>query len=379
MEKIRICHVVNIITGKSDGVYAHLKMLFKYIDSAKFEQFLVFQGDPNIEAELKGLGITVHAMPLLKKKFSIRSFLDLYRFLKENEISIIQAHLMKPYVLVGIVNLFLRRKAIFNYHGSFVKNREYYSSLEELSYRIAHLVVYACRSYQCIVVPSQASRRLLMAETRLLPPVEVYYNGGTLEDNGVSKDSDLDIIRKLAPEKHRIGIISRFEPEKRIDLALQIAQQLLSRRKDVHFFILGDGVLEARMKHLAAELQVTGGVSMLGFVANARTYLPAFDAVLLTSDREGLPFIIWEAMEKGVPIVASDVGGVREIVEGEKCGRVYPRRDIAAAVAILDQLLSDEAMRKNMGRNGRSAIEHKYNERVFAEKFESIYFNVLKA
>jgi glycosyltransferase involved in cell wall biosynthesis len=133
------------------------------------------------------------------------------------------------------------------------------------------------------------------------------------------------------------------------------------------------------MKHLAATLQVTGGVSMLGFVANARTYLPAFDVVLLTSDREGLPFIIWEAMAKGVPIVASDAGGVREIVEGEKCGRVYPRRDIAEAVSLLDQLLDDDAMRKNMGRNGRSAIEHTYNERAFAERFESIYFDVLNA
>lgn len=379
MERIRICHVVNIISGKSDGVYTHLKMLFRCLDRDKFKQYLVFQGDPAIEEEVRSLGVTVFALPLLKRKFSIVAFTELYKFLKKNQVDIIHAHFIKPYIIVGIVNVFLKKKAIFNYHGSFINNDEYYTSLEETVYRIAHLIVYMCRSYQLVVVPSQASKRILLAETHLLPPIEVYYNGSTLDNRIMAREDESDSIRRLAPNNHRIGIISRFEPEKRIDVALQIAQQLLSRRNDVHFFVLGDGILEDRMKHFASELQVTGGVTILGFVPNAQKYLSAFDIVLLTSDREGLPFIVWEAMAKGVPIVASDVGGIREIVEGEHCGKVYKRRNVPEAVSILDQLLDDDAMRESMGRSGKSAIENKYNERAFGGRFELIYSDILKA
>jgi glycosyltransferase involved in cell wall biosynthesis len=377
MEKIKVCHVVNIISGKSDGVYAHLKMLFKYLDANRFEQYLVFQGDPAIEEEVKSLGVTVYPMPSLKKKFSLAVFVELYRFLKKNEISIIHTHLIKPYVIVGVVNVFLKEKAIFNYHGSFIKNDEYHTTLEEVVYKLAHLVVHLCRSYQRVVVPSQSSQRILLAETHLLPPIEVYYNGGTLDKKTPADDREPNIIQNLVPNKHRIGIVSRFEPEKRIDVALHIAQQLLSRRNDVHFFILGDGVLEDRMRRLASELQLTGRVTILGFLPNVQEYLSAFDIVLITSDREGLPFIVWEAMAKGVPIVASDVGGIREIVEREQCGKVYERRNVQEAVSLLDQLLSDDAMREAMGRSGRSAIEKKYNALQFGRKFESIYLSVM--
>ena len=377
--KIRICHVVNIISGKSDGVYAHLRMLFQHLDKGKFEQFLVFQGDPAIEKEVRELGVTVFVLPGLKRRFSIAALAQLYAIVKAHRVDIIQAHLLKPYVMVGAVNTVLRKKAIFNYHGSFIRNREYYTFAEEAVYRLAHLIVYTCRSYQRVVVPSQASKRILLDETHLLPPVEVYYDGISRESCIAGRDDAPDTIRRLAPERHRIGIVSRFEPEKRIDVALQIARELLSRRSDVHFFILGDGELEARMRRLASELGLADGVTFLGYLPDAQKYLPAFDAVLITSDREGLPFLVWEAMAKGVPIVAPYVGGIGEIIEQEHCGKLFGRRNVPEAVSILDDLLNDGAMREEMGKRGRSAIEKKYNEQAFAKRFQSIYSELVNS
>ena len=86
MDRVRVCHVVNIISGKSDGVYTHLKMLFRFVDGNEFRHYLVFQGDPAIESEVRGLGVTVFSLPSLNRKLSLRAFLDLYRIFKENEI-----------------------------------------------------------------------------------------------------------------------------------------------------------------------------------------------------------------------------------------------------------------------------------------------------
>ncbi len=122
MEKIKICHFINIINGKSDGVFTHVKMLFKYVDNAKFEQCLVFQGNELIEREIKSLGFEVYTIPSLKKKFSIKSFIQFYSFVKSHKIDIIHTHFLKPYSISGIVNIFLRKKMIYNYNGLFIEN-----------------------------------------------------------------------------------------------------------------------------------------------------------------------------------------------------------------------------------------------------------------
>lgn len=375
-EKIRICHVVNNITGKSDGVYAHLKMLFKSLDKNKYQQYLIFQGNPIIEEEVKKLGVIVYSLPSLKKKCTINTFIVLYRFLKENKISIIHAHLVKPYVLVGIINVFLRKRAIFNYHGSFIRNEEYYTLLEEIIYRVAHIVIFLCHSVHRVVVPSKASKNILLSETRLFPAVEVYYNGCADRNEITPNSGTVKTIDFANIKKYKVGIISRFAPEKRVDIAIHIAQNLLLIRNDFCFYIYGDGALEKSLQQLINDLKLSQTVSLVGFVPNVNKYIGEFDIVLLTSDREGMPFLVWETMASGVPIVATDVGGIREIVELENCGRVYERRNVQQAVTLLNELLDNNLLRERMGENGKKAIAEKYNEKEFSKRFDEIYDSV---
>ncbi|MFA5832622.1 MAG: glycosyltransferase [Bacteroidota bacterium] len=378
MEKIKICHVVNIITGKSDGVYTHLKMLFKYLDKNKYQQYLVFQGGSIIEEEAKNLGVIVSSLPSMKKKLSVNTFIDLYRFLKRNEISIIQAHLIKPYIFVGIVNLFLRRKAIFNYNGSFINVPMYYNVIERTLYRILHYIVYAIRSYNIVLVPSKKSKEILLEESHYFAPIEVYYNGCILDENVTILDAQINSkINQLAANKYKIGIIGRFEPQKRVDLAIEVIRKLLLQRSDAHFFFLGDGSLEEDIRQQIITKQLTERVSMLGFVPNVKKYIGLFDILLITSDWEGMPLIMWESMAKGVPIVATDVGGIREIIVEEECGKVYERQNVQQAVTCLNELLNNKLLRERMGENGKKAIAEKYNEKEFSKRFDEIYNSVL--
>ena len=73
-------------------------------------------------------------------------------------------------------------------------------------------------------------------------------------------------------------------------------------------------------------MNLNQNVKMLGYIPNAKLYIKYFDLLLFTSDWEGLPLSVWEAMAAKVPIVSTDVGGVKEILEKEKCGLTYPRR-----------------------------------------------------
>jgi len=122
---IKVCHIVNLITGKSDGVYAHLKSIFRNYDRNKFEHFLIFQGGEKIENEVHELGIKVFTSESLKKKISVQVFSDVYNVIKSEKIDIIHTHLIKPYAIAGLTNIFLRKRFIFNYHGIFLKNNPY--------------------------------------------------------------------------------------------------------------------------------------------------------------------------------------------------------------------------------------------------------------
>ena len=375
--KIKICHFVNIITGKSDGVYAHLKMIFKHLDQNKFEQYLVFQGNPEIENEVKKLGVKVFVIESLNKKISIQSFKKFYSFIKSEDIDIIHTHFLKPYAIGGTINILLRRKMIFNYNGLFIENL-YNTRIEKVIYRIFHQLINLFNSVDISVVPSFGSKEILLSETKLFPEIRVYYNG---YDAPVFEQPNIKLVNYFLNLKKTyiiIGMLARIEMQKRIDIALKIIAKILQVRHDIYFVIMGDGALEEEVKHLINSMNLQHHVNMLGYIPDAKLYIKYFDILLFTSDWEGFPLSIWDAMAAGVPVVSSEAGGINEILELEKCGIIYPKGDVDKGSKVILKLLSDKNRREQMGRNGQISVKDKYNKDKFADFFNCLYTELSK-
>jgi L-malate glycosyltransferase len=377
LNKIKICHFTNIITGKSDGVYSHLKMIFRYVDREKFQQYLVFQGNPQIEAEVSKLGVKVIAINSLNKRFSIRSFREFYSIAKSENVDIIHTHFLKPYSIAGLLNIFLKKKLIFNYHGLFIENK-YNTHFEKFIYRKVHTLINHMNVVDLAIVPSYASRQILMDETDKFGSVKVYYNGYDNLNNNDPEPELINYFEALKSSHFVIGIIARIDIQKRIDLALEIANKVISVNKEAYFVFLGDGVLKYEMTKKMNEMHLGKNVKMIGYIPNAKLYIKYFDLILYTSDWEGLPLSIWEAMAAGVPIVSRDVGGIKEVIEKENCGIVYPKDDIDGGIKIIIKLLSDKNQCLRMGTNGIKAIKEKYNSKAFAIFFNNLYYNLMQ-
>ena len=198
MNKIKICHFANIITGKSDGVYTHLKMIFNYVDSVKFQQYLVFQGNPDIESEVTRYGIKVYIIKSLNKKFSLKWFKEFYSFIKSENIDIIHTHFLKSYSIAGLTNIFLRKKMIFNYHGLFIENF-YNTRFDKFIYRKIHRLINYLKVVDVALVPSATSKRILLNETKHFNSIEVYFNG---YDNIVKGQTEPEILNFFLHLKH---------------------------------------------------------------------------------------------------------------------------------------------------------------------------------
>ncbi|WP_071870839.1 glycosyltransferase [Atopomonas hussainii] len=131
-----------------------------------------------------------------------------------------------------------------------------------------------------------------------------------------------------------VGNVGRLHPDKdQATLIRGFAQALPNLPAGSLLAIMGSGRLEASLKALAAELGVADSVRFLGQVAHGLRYFKAFDVFALTSDHEPFGMVLLEAMAAGVPVICSDCGGGREVVDG--VGQLFPLGDSAALAALL--------------------------------------------
>lgn len=371
---IKVCHIVNLITGKADGVYAHLKMIFENSDKNQFEHILIFQGGEKVEREVKDVGVKVFVSESLKKKISVKAFSDIFRIIKKNKIDIIHTHLIKPYAIAGLVNIILRKKFIFNYHGLFIFRNVYYGFIEKLIYQIIHFILYIFRVVDAVLVPSKRSKELLQRETKLFPEPIVYYNGYSFNQPKSEPDFQLvKLIEHLKQNKIIIAVIGRLEVDKRIDRAIEIVKRLTYRGTNVHLLVFGDGRLKDELKNLIDREGLNENAELLGFVEGIQNYYHLFDIILFTSDWEGMPLSIWEAMANKVPVVATAVGGIPEVFNKHNCGLLFEKDDIDDAVAKLQLILSDNKLRNIITENGRKAVEELYNSEKFMKWLDQLY------
>lgn len=146
----------------------------------------------------------------------------------------------------------------------------------------------------------------------------------------------------------------RLTVQKRVDLLLH-AWAALSRRRHppALLLILGDGPQAGELLTLARELGVTGGVGFPGAVAEVAPYLRAADLFVLSSRAEGMSNGLLEAMACGLPVVASDVGGSRDLLGQDEGGRLVPPGDADALTAALEMVAGDPDLRRKLGQAAR--------------------------
>ncbi|HEX2138316.1 MAG TPA: glycosyltransferase family 4 protein [Woeseiaceae bacterium] len=156
---------------------------------------------------------------------------------------------------------------------------------------------------------------------------------------------------------------------------IEAARAMRESDPGVHFVLVGEGRDEQRLRRAAAGLD---NVVFAGFVENVEEYLAAFDLFVYPSLYEGLGSSLLDAMAFGLPIAASNVGGIPEVVEHGVNGLLIPPDDAGALVGALRRLLSDSQLRNTMARENRARAAEFDTDRM-TTAYESIYRSILPA
>jgi glycosyltransferase involved in cell wall biosynthesis len=166
--------------------------------------------------------------------------------------------------------------------------------------------------------------------------------------NGVRKDSAFNPThakRILETEygvpagRIIIGTIAELHPNKGLSDLITTLPMLPD---DAHLVLIGDGELRGRLMEFANQLGVRQRISFLGFVPDAWSLIPGFDAFVLSSTKEGLPFVILEAGSQEVPIIATAVGGIPDVITDGADGFLVPPHDCERLAARINETLTDK-------------------------------------
>jgi glycosyltransferase involved in cell wall biosynthesis len=194
--------------------------------------------------------------------------------------------------------------------------------------------------------------------------------------NGVSTPSLLsrDESRKaLLPESTNtfwIGVIAELHPIKGLPILIEAYEHFAPDFPSSELVILGEGQERSRLERQIRLEGVSGTTHLVGHVESADAYLSAFDVFVLPSRSEGLPYVLLEAGKAGVPVIATSVGGIPEIIEDGMTGLLVPYGDRSALTEALESLGRNETLRKELGAHLKLKIDQDFSlERMCSETF----------
>jgi len=181
----------------------------------------------------------------------------------------------------------------------------------------------------------------------------------------------------VSDEEIVLANIARLYPEKAQAALLRCFKEIHRRAPQTRLWITGVGPLEAELKRSCAALGLDGVVSFLGFVNDLPQLLALVDAQVHPALIEGIPLAICAGMAAGLPIVASAVGGLPEILAGGRCGRLVPGGDEEAFVEAVLRLIAAPEEAARLGRAARQMIETDFSLDAAVRRVEETYLEVI--
>jgi len=193
--------------------------------------------------------------------------------------------------------------------------------------------------------------------------IEVVYEGTDLERfrrEGRYKKRDEN--RWGIPDNYRVvTCLARLHQMKGHDDLLLAIPEVLKVHPKTLFLIAGDGEERARLEHLGDYLNLDGAVRFIGHVEDVPSLLNITDILCHPSLNDGIPNSVVEAMATSLPVAASRVGGIPEVIEDHVSGLLMPPQDIHAITSTLQRLLADETLRVRLGRNARDKVKERFD------------------
>ena len=182
---------------------------------------------------------------------------------------------------------------------------------------------------------------------------------------------------KLEDNDLLVGFVGRLAPIKRVDRLINAYARVAEEIPQGKFVFVGDGELRAEMEELVREKKLSDKTFFLGVRQDLESVYSGIDVIALSSDNEGTPAVLIEALAYGKPAVSTDVGGISDVVTDGFSGLLAQPNGSGDLAQALLTVLSSQNLRNTMGRNGRDEMLRKFSLENLIQKLDTLYMNEL--
>ena len=367
-------HVLYVVTRGDviGGASMHVLQLAQAVKQAGHSVTVVFGGvDGKIVSMCREAGLETLVLPELIRSLhpwhDLRALFALRRLIKTIQPDLVHLHSSKAALLGRVAAWLCKVPAIVTVHGwPFVHPQ---SKVSKMFYFILERSMVALTSKFITVSKLDYS----IAQQQL----KVHQQQLELIHNGIEKDQSFEQVKSdTINAECNVICVARFDIPKDHRTLLLALQQI--KHSPWRLKLVGSGPLLAEIKQLAGQLDMSEKIEFLGERSDVAELLTQADLFVLLSLWESLPISIIEAMRAGLPVIASDVGGITELVDDGVSGRVVAPGNIAAAAEALCALITDPSMRHSMSTASKQKFEQQFTAELMLNKTLGCYHQVTK-
>ena len=365
------------------GPAIHTETLSRYLPQDKYDT-LVIGGDLEEKEvsranEIESKGIRIQLIKSLKRDLfllhDIKTIITLYKIIKYERPDIVETHTAKAGAtgrvaacLAGVpIILHTFHGHVFEHYFNRIKTKLLILIEKFLAKLSTRIIVLSQRQYDDIV----KKFKIASPQKTLVIPL-----GFELERfTAIKKSDSLKSELKIPESDFLIAIIGRIVPIKNFEMIFRVVRQLNNEKIKAHLAIIGDGYIRERLEEKAKESYF----HFLGWRYDLENIYSSVDLVALTSFNEGTPLVVIEAMAAGVPVVATNVGGIPDIIANGKtgfCCKVDDDHDMMEKIKVL---LFDEERRYQISQQARHSVLNRYNVQRLINDMNNLYQKLILA
>ena len=363
-----------IETSGPGGAETVLLNIAKNLDKNQFNTTVVLHRSRWLHEQLKKYNIDTKIIPS-RRSWDIAFISKFVRLCRQLKIEIIHSHLSGANLYSSLAGMILRIPVIATYHNEFIMpgRTERFIMFKSMLVRklAAKIVLIADFMQKDYIQKGKFSPEKLMT----------VYNGIDLDNQRNNREiSDLRNELGLKDNEIIVGNVANIRQPKGHRYLIETARQVCNDLPDVKFLLIGDpgkGELKKEIEEQIAGLHLENNVKLLGFRQDVHKLLHLMDIFVLSSTSEGLPLSVVEAMAASKPVVATNIGGLPEIVIPDETGYLVEPADSAALAEKLSILIKNEDLRQQMGEKGRNMAINKFSIETMIDTYQNLYKELL--
>ena len=389
MTQPRKINVLDVRSCRGGGGGPEKTILFSALETDREHfnmsvAYLKSKDDPEFDLHERAQKLGVESFYTIDEsfKFDIGAMRRMLKLCRDKQIDIFHAHCYKSDLYGLILSRFHKMKLVTTAHGPLASFKFFWASKNwRVRYLYDQLDLRLLKYYDLVLMVSDTMRDIIsryQVDPRRMMWIRNAIDSKFFRRSG-SPDAEFRAKLGIPATATVVGAVGRLNGEKDYPNLLRAAQLLVAKRPDLYFVIAGKGELETELKETAKQLGVADRVIFMGHFHDVRKVFELMDLYVLSSTREGLPNTVLEAMAMEVPIVSTDVDGVKEAVSDQREAFLVPPQDSPALAAGIERMLDDTELRQRLARQAREKVEAEFSFAHRTRTIENLYRQLMAA